>query len=296
VEPGNPHYVSSVGALFDAAQATLIQYPPGKAGPFAVPVSVTSVGDSAFSSCTSLTSVTVPSSVTAIGQSAFYGCTGLTSVSFSPGVTAISQLAFAGCSGLTGITLPASLTKLDGFAFGGCTGLTRAVFTGDAPAINIEVFENTAPGFTIYYLSSRTGFTSPVWTPAPGQAYPSTMINEAVFPAASWLLTHGLWYDTGLHLDPGGDGVDLRMAYALDLDPRMILQGSLPVPVRIGNILSLSFHSTSPGITYRVETSTDLQNWVTTGVTQSAPGPDHRSTATVPIDTPHRFLRLTVED
>ena len=70
------------------------------------------------------------------------------------------------------------------------------------------------------------------------------MIDEATYPAASWLLAHGLWYDTDLHQDPDGDGVSLLMAYALDLDPRLNLQGSLPVSVRNGNTLSLSFHAT----------------------------------------------------
>ena len=122
------------------------------------------------------------------------------------------------------------------------------------------------------------------------------MINEVIYPAASWLLAHRLWYDTNLHQDPDGDGVSLLMAYALDLDPRLNLQGSLPVPVRNGNTLSLSFHATSPGITYRVETSTDLHDWKLKGVNQSAPGPDGRSTATVSLDSPRRFLRLVVED
>ena len=122
------------------------------------------------------------------------------------------------------------------------------------------------------------------------------MINEATYPAASWLLAHGLSYDTDLHQDPDGDGVTLLMAYALDLDPRHNLQGSLPVPVLDGSTLSLSFHATSPGITYRVETSTDLTHWTTTGVTQSAPGADDRSTATVLRDSPDRFLRLVVGD
>ena len=176
-------------------------------------------------------------------------------------------------------------------AFDNCTGLTRAVFLGDAPDFGLEVFGFTAPGFTIYYLNCRIGFTSPTWN-----GYPAIMINEATYPAASWLLAHGLWYDTGLHQDTDGDGVDLLMAYALDLDPGINLQGSLPVPVRIGNTLSLSFHATSPGITYKVETSTDLHEWKLKGVTQSAPGPDGRSTATVSLDSPRRFLRLTVED
>ena len=42
-----------------------------------IPSSVTSIGDSAFSGCSSLTQITIPSSVTSIGYSTFYGCSSL---------------------------------------------------------------------------------------------------------------------------------------------------------------------------------------------------------------------------
>ena len=45
----------------------------------AIPNSVTSIGQAAFSYC-SLTSVTIPSSVTSIGDSAFLGCLRLISI------------------------------------------------------------------------------------------------------------------------------------------------------------------------------------------------------------------------
>ncbi len=41
-----------------------------------------SIGNSAFSHCTGLTSITIPNSVTEIGSSAFSGCSGLTSIIF----------------------------------------------------------------------------------------------------------------------------------------------------------------------------------------------------------------------
>ena len=43
-----------------------------------IPDGVTSIGDSAFYNCRSLTSVTIPDSVTSIGYSAFYDCSSLT--------------------------------------------------------------------------------------------------------------------------------------------------------------------------------------------------------------------------
>ena len=51
---------------------------------YTIPDSVTSIGDSAFSDCTSLTTITIPNSVTSIRWFAFSGCTSLTSVYCKP--------------------------------------------------------------------------------------------------------------------------------------------------------------------------------------------------------------------
>jgi hypothetical protein len=263
------------------ATVEISDYPENAVGPVVIPAEiagkpVTSIEDGAFLDCTGLTSVTIPSSVTIIGDSSFRGCRGLTSVTIPSSVIRLGESWDGGPSG---------------GAFVGCSGLTTAAFLGNAPDFGEDGFIGAAPGFRIYYLSGRTGFTSPTW-----HGYPATMIDEATYPAASWLLAHGLWYDTDLHADPDGDGVGLLMAYALNLDPRLNLQSSLPAPVLSADTLSLSFHATSPGITYKVETSTDLQHWTSQGVTQSAPGQDRRSTASVPRDSASRFLRLVVED
>lgn len=67
----------------------------------------------------SVTSVSIPSSVTTIGDSAFSGCTGLTSLSSIPSsVTTIGKYAFSYCTGLTSLRdLPSSITTIEDGTF-----------------------------------------------------------------------------------------------------------------------------------------------------------------------------------
>lgn len=100
---------------------------------------------------------------------------------------------------------------------------------------------------------------------------------------------------TYLWEDPDEDGVSLLMAYALNLDPRENLRDRLPAPVLSAEALSIRFYAGTPGITYRVETSRDLTQWTTDGVTLSGLDAENRRTASVPRDAVPRFLRLAVE-
>ena len=252
-----------------------------------IPSSVTSIGNQAFAGCSGLTSITIPNG-TSIGDSVFSSCTGLTSITIPSGVTGIGALMFCGCTGLTSITIPSSVTSIGDTAFANCTGLTSAIFLGNAPELGGDVFYDTDPGFTVYYQSGAKDFTSPTWNDYPAE---STGSSD---PAIKWLSDNKLPTTADLASAPNGDGVSLLMAYALNLDPNQNQSGSMPKPVIAGNQMGMAYYAGSTGVTYSVETSSDLKTWTTSGVTLSAPDANHIRTATVPTTGSNRFMRLVV--
>ena len=101
---------------------------------------LTSISANAFSSCSSLTSVTIGNSVTSIGSSAFSGCSRLTSVIISDSVTSIGSYAFSGCSGLTSVTIPDSVTSINSSVFQSCSRLTSVNIPNSVTSIGNSAF------------------------------------------------------------------------------------------------------------------------------------------------------------
>ena len=136
---------------------------------------VTSIGSDAFYGCTGLTSVTIPDTVTSIGSDAFYGCAGLTSITIGNSVTSIGWGVFSGCSGLTSVTIPNSVTSIGGDAFYNCTGLTSVTIGNSVTSIGNFAFYNCSSLTSIvipdsvtsigdsafWYCSSLTSITIP---------------------------------------------------------------------------------------------------------------------------------------
>lgn len=122
--------------------------------------SVTRIGNSAFSSCSGLTSVEIPNSVTGIRSSAFSSCYSLTSVVFSNSMTYIAFEAFYKCSGLTSVVIPNSVTSIGAYAFDECSGLTTLCFLGDIPSLQAGVFNGVSSACKVYVPKGSKGYMS----------------------------------------------------------------------------------------------------------------------------------------
>ena len=125
-------------------------------GKVTIPNSVTSIGDSAFEDCTSLTNVTIPDSVTSISDYAFSWCTSLTSVTIPDGVTDISKRAFSNCKSLTNVTIGNSVTSIDDDAFHYCENLASITISNSVTSIGKSAFGYCTSLKDVYYTGSQS--------------------------------------------------------------------------------------------------------------------------------------------
>ncbi len=104
-------------------------------------MTVTGIGENAFSGCNFLISVILPDSITTLGNGAFSGCTSLKTAVLSS-VGGIGNNCFSGCTALVKIVIPEGVEAIGSEAFSGCISL-KSIFL---PSSVLSVLESAFNG------------------------------------------------------------------------------------------------------------------------------------------------------
>ncbi len=139
--------------------------------------SATSIGEGAFTGCSSLTYVAIPNSVTSIGSYAFYDCSNITSVrwnakncnsynfgsqvasfEFGNEVEVIPSSLCKGMEKLTSITIPNSAKSIGVSAFKGCIRLGKVSLGKNLETIGANAFAECTRLYDIYTYATYPPF------------------------------------------------------------------------------------------------------------------------------------------
>ena len=128
--------------LFNMKKSEIISFRKQKIESYIIPDSVTSIGDSAFSGCHSLSNIVIPDSVTSIGNYAFSSCCSLSGVIIPDSVTSIGNDSFRDCSSLSNIVIPDSVSNIGNYTFTLCTSLSNIVIPDSVTSIGTGAFSD----------------------------------------------------------------------------------------------------------------------------------------------------------
>ena len=185
---------------------------------------ITNIGNSAFAGCSSLTSITIPDSVTSIGEGAFSGCSSLTSITIPDGVTSIGDATFYACSSLTSLTIPNSVTSIGEGAFFGCSSLTSITIPSSITSIGKYAFDNCTNLTTISLSCKSTLKKSDFGKQADLVSYTSHTLKKTEAKAATYAENGNKEYWTCEHCGKYflSDDTNPETATAVELSEIMI--------------------------------------------------------------------------
>ena len=152
----SPNFVYEDDVLFNKDKSRIISFRNQIIKSYVIPSSVTSIGDSAFDTCHSLSGIIIPSSVTSIGKGAFSSCDSLSEIVIPSSVTSIGDSAFSGCDSLLEIVIPSSVTSIGDSAFSYCDSLSEIVIPSSVISIGDSAFSGCSSLSEIVISSSVT--------------------------------------------------------------------------------------------------------------------------------------------
>ena len=135
-----------------------------------------------FAGCTNIHTVNISenSKLTSIGESAFYGCSSLTSINIPDGVTIIKNRSFADCTSLKTANLSNSskLEKIEDYAFCNCSSLTSIYIPDEVTYIGYRAFYGCTHLQTVS-ISNSSKLTSIV-----GEAFCGCLLTNIIIPGS----------------------------------------------------------------------------------------------------------------
>ncbi len=141
VVDGNESYTDADGVLFTKDMKTMVSYPAGKEGTsYKIPISVTNIGDYAFSCCDELISIELPEGVRNIGLYAFENCSALRTIDLPAKIANIGNYAFSSCAALRSIEIPESVISIGDNMFEYCDALANIKISERVTSIGSFVF------------------------------------------------------------------------------------------------------------------------------------------------------------
>ena len=185
VDANNPNYASQDGIVYNKAKTQFVFIPSRiisvtipdgvtsiddyfigltslRSVTFAAGSQLTTIGNTAFQNCTSLTSITIPENVTTIGTYAFNNCTNLRRITIDNDKVMtnwgtifpannlevtfkknIGSNAFYNSARLIGVVIYEGVTSIDTYAFYNCSGLTSVTIGTGVTSIGEYAFAGT---------------------------------------------------------------------------------------------------------------------------------------------------------
>ena len=169
-----PNSVTSIGsgAFLDCDGLTQPIYnntlfarlPLAYSGSYTIPDGITTVCASSFTYTSGLTELIMPNSVTSMGNGALGSCTSLMSVTLSDALTEIPGFSFMRCTALPTITLPAGITSIGTAAFFNCTAMDSIVVKSTTPpSVGMSAFRNVPDSCLLVVPSGTLGAYTEAW-------------------------------------------------------------------------------------------------------------------------------------
>ena len=155
--------ISGFGPMdnFSSAADQPWYYSAGGLKALVVEEGITTLGDYAFSSCKSLTEITLPHSLEILGTYTFSACTGIEELILPEGLRIIGSKTFQNCSGLRSVWLPVSLKYIDMKAFEKTILLKNVYYAGTGIQWGQLQISRQALGNEYLLNASRTCMAQP---------------------------------------------------------------------------------------------------------------------------------------